>query len=129
MRLIFSWVLMGSLGLAASLSTGCGSSASAPDSALDSATDATGDSDQQASQEAAPEDDHSGWWCAPHGVPEEECARCDTSLVADFKSKEDWCEKHHRPASQCFICDPSRAEKFAARYEAKFGKAPPQPRK
>lgn len=71
--------------------------------------------------------DHNGWWCSEHGVPEAECALCDTSLVADLKAKGDWCEEHNRPESQCFLCDSSRFDKFAARYEAKFGEAPPQP--
>ena len=71
--------------------------------------------------------DHSGWWCPEHGVPEEECALCDTSLVADFKAAGDWCEEHNRPESQCFLCEPSRFETFAARYEAKYGEEPPQP--
>ena len=30
--------------------------------------------------------DHSGWWCPEHGVPEEECALCDTTLVASYKA-------------------------------------------
>ncbi len=71
--------------------------------------------------------DHSGWWCTEHGVPEAECALCDSSLIADFKAKDDWCDDHNRPASQCYKCDPTRLERFAARYEAKFGEQPPQP--
>lgn len=71
--------------------------------------------------------DHSGWWCKEHGVPEGECPRCDTSLLAEFKTEGDWCDEHNRPDSQCFVCDPERFEKFAARYEARFGEPPPQP--
>ncbi len=71
--------------------------------------------------------DHSGWWCKEHGVPEGECPRCDTSLLAEFKTEGDWCDEHDRPDSQCFVCDPERFEKFAARYEARFGEPPPQP--
>ncbi len=71
--------------------------------------------------------DHSGWWCVEHGVPEEECALCEPSLVAAFQAKGDWCKIHQRPESQCFQCDPTRFERFAARYEAKFGEKPPQP--
>ena len=70
---------------------------------------------------------HGGWWCPEHGVPEEECARCDKSLVAKFKAAGDWCEEHGRPESQCFICSPKRFDKFAARYAAKFGEQPPKP--
>lgn len=72
---------------------------------------------------------HSGWWCVEHGVPEEECARCDSSLVAKFKEAGDWCKEHNRPESQCFICGPKRFDKFVARYEAKTGHKPPQPEK
>ena len=71
--------------------------------------------------------DHGGWWCPEHGVPEGECALCDSSLVAEFKAKSDWCKEHNRPESQCFLCDPSRFETFAARYEAKYGEEPPKP--
>ena len=67
---------------------------------------------------------HGEWWCSEHGVPEEECTRCDSSLIAGFKEKGDWCEKHDVPESQCFQCDPKRAEPFIARYEAKYGKKP-----
>ena len=68
---------------------------------------------------------HGEWWCGEHGVPEEECTRCDSSLIAGFKEKGDWCDKHDVPESQCFECDPKRAEPFIARYEAKYGKKPP----
>ncbi|HEY1065508.1 MAG TPA: hypothetical protein VGE52_05345, partial [Pirellulales bacterium] len=30
---------------------------------------------------------HSGWWCAEHGVPEEICARCSSTVAADFQKK------------------------------------------
>ena len=70
---------------------------------------------------------HEGWWCNEHGVPEEVCALCDTTLIADFKAKGDWCEKHNRPDSQCFACHPEKQAEFAARYEAKFGEQPPKP--
>lgn len=70
---------------------------------------------------------HGGWWCVEHGVPENQCARCDTSLVAKFKESGDWCKEHDRPESQCFLCGPKRFEKFAAVYEAKTGHKPPKP--
>lgn len=70
---------------------------------------------------------HDGWWCVEHGVPEGECTRCDASLTASFKDKGDWCKEHELPESQCFKCNPKRAEKFIARYEAKYGKKPPEP--
>jgi hypothetical protein len=69
---------------------------------------------------------HDGWWCAEHGVPEEECARCDIKLVANFKAKGDWCEEHNRPDSQCFVCHPEKEAVFAERYEAKYGQQPPK---
>jgi hypothetical protein len=67
------------------------------------------------------------WWCAEHGVPEEECGRCDSKLAAAFQREADWCQKHNRPDSQCFICNPELEAKFAARYEAKYGKSPLKP--
>ena len=71
-------------------------------------------------------DAHSGWWCAEHGVPEAVCAQCDPSLAAEYQKKDDWCQEHSRPKSQCFICRPELEGKFAAQYEAKFGKKPPK---
>jgi hypothetical protein len=73
----------------------------------------------------AGENKHDGWWCVEHGVPEGECALCSTKVAADFKKKGDWCKEHDRPESQCFICHPELEQKFAARYEAKFGSKPP----
>ncbi len=68
-----------------------------------------------------------GWWCAEHGVPEEVCAQCSTKLAAQFKAKNDWCQEHDRPESQCFVCDPALEQRFAAQYEAKYGRQPPRP--
>ncbi len=70
---------------------------------------------------------HDGWWCDEHGVPEEACALCNTKLAADFQKKGDWCEEHDRPDSQCFKCHPELEAKFAAQYEAMYGKQPPKP--
>ena len=70
-------------------------------------------------------DDHSGWWCAPHGIPEEECSMCSVKYAAECKEKGDWCVEHNRAESQCFVCDPTRAEKYAKLYEAKYGTKPP----
>lgn len=69
---------------------------------------------------------HEGWWCNEHGVPEGICGQCSTKLAADFKTKGDWCKQHDRPESQCFICHPELEAKFAAQYEAKYGKKPPK---
>jgi len=71
--------------------------------------------------------DHDGWWCAEHGIPEEECSMCSAKAADGFKAKGDWCDEHNRAESQCFKCDPSRAEKFAKLYAAKFGHEPPKP--
>jgi cobalt-zinc-cadmium efflux system membrane fusion protein len=76
-------------------------------------------------QVAEAKDDHSGWWCDEHGVPEEVCGQCNAKLAAEFKKKGDWCNDHDRPKSQCFKCDPKLKEKFAAQYRAKYGKEPP----
>ena len=104
--------LLSSLAVAAVILTGCGKA--------DSGSAPTADA-------AAATVDDGGWWCDEHGVPEEECALCDPSLVAKFKADGDWCDEHNRPESQCFLCSPKRFEKFAARYEAKFGAKPPKP--
>lgn len=72
-------------------------------------------------------DDHSGWWCNEHGVPEEECALCSSKVAAEFQKKGDWCKEHDRPDSQCFKCHPELQAKFASQYEAKYGKQPPTP--
>lgn len=71
--------------------------------------------------------DHSGWWCNEHGVPEQVCGLCDSKLAATFQKKGDWCQTHDRPDSQCFACHPEHEAKFAAQYEAKYGKKPPKP--
>jgi hypothetical protein len=69
--------------------------------------------------------DHSEWWCAEHGVPEEVCGLCSGKVAKEMKAKGDWCSKHDRPDSQCFICHPEYKEKFAAQYRAKYDKEPP----
>jgi hypothetical protein len=78
-----------------------------------------------AKQDEKKKDDHSGWWCDEHGVPEEVCGQCNAKLAAEFKKKGDWCKEHDRPESQCFICNPKLKEKFAAQYRAKYDKEPP----
>ena len=94
----------------------------------DAASDAVTDTAPAAqSQDHEEEGEHDGWWCVEHGVPEGECTRCDASLTASFKDKGDWCKEHELPESQCFKCNPRRAERFIARYEAKYGKKPPEP--
>jgi copper chaperone CopZ len=78
---------------------------------------------------AEEKDDHSGWWCKPHGIPEEECSMCNDEYAKKCKDKGDWCDKHDRAASQCFICNPEFKEKFAAKYRAKYGTEPPPMKK
>lgn len=77
--------------------------------------------------EVAEKSKHEGWWCAEHGIPEEECSMClpAKTVQKEFKEKGDWCQEHDRAKSQCFKCDPSLKEKFAAKYRAKFGEEPP----
>jgi hypothetical protein len=71
---------------------------------------------------------HDSWWCDEHGVPEEVCGQCNPKLAADFQKKGDWCADHDRPDSQCFVCHPELKAKFAAKYEARLGTLPPEPR-
>jgi len=118
MRLTYGMVMMVAFGFTTASLIGCHSSTET--AATEEHTDGH-EGEEHASR------DHNGWWCNEHGVPEDECALCKTSLVADFKAKDDWCEEHGRPDSQCFVCHPEKFEKFAARYEAKFGEQPPKP--
>jgi hypothetical protein len=94
--------------------------------AADPATGGTG-GDTQTSTVDVGHDDHSGWWCVAHGVPEEECGVCNSALAAALQRKGDWCREHDRPDSQCFACHPELEARFAARYEAKYGQQPPKP--
>lgn len=71
--------------------------------------------------------DHSGWWCAEHGVPEHLCSLCQEDVAAKLKKAGDWCKIHDRAQSQCFLCDPSKYAKFEAMYEAKYGRKPERP--
>jgi hypothetical protein len=68
---------------------------------------------------------HDEWWCAEHGIPEEECSMCSAKVEKECKARGDWCDKHNRALSQCFICNPRRKEFYAAKYRAKYGKEPP----
>jgi hypothetical protein len=65
-------------------------------------------------------------WCTEHGVPEDICAQCNAKVAAEYQQKGDWCKEHNRPESQCFLCNPKLEAKFAAEYEAKYGKKPPK---
>jgi hypothetical protein len=70
---------------------------------------------------------HDSWWCDEHGLPEAECWACNAKYARERKAKGDWCTKHDRPDSECFVCHPELKGKFAAQYEAKYGKKPPEP--
>jgi cobalt-zinc-cadmium efflux system membrane fusion protein len=71
--------------------------------------------------------EESAWWCIEHGIPEAICSMCDSKVAADLQKKGDWCKEHDRAESQCFICNPELETKFAAQFEAKFGRKPPKP--
>lgn len=102
--------------------SGCGSSnAPAPQG---SGTPVVAHDDHD-SKVAGKGDEHSGWWCAEHGIPEGVCSQCSAKFAAECKKKGDWCAEHDRAESQCFICHPKAKEKFEAQYRAKYGKEPP----
>ena len=75
--------------------------------------------------QVAVQDDHSGWWCPEHGIPEAECTICSADAAKEYKAKGDWCAEHDRAESQCFICNPELKDKYAAKYRAKYGTEPP----
>lgn len=113
---------------------GCGDSSTAPNTAKSTppakqapAPAAATEGGKPAEVAKTKEQEHGEWWCNEHGVPEEVCAQCNATVAADFKKKGDWCKKHDRPDSQCFVCHPELEAKFAAQYEAKYGKKPPKP--
>ena len=111
----FSRIFLVFAGVVVSLgSFGCGSPASQPAVAITPA----------AEKEHA--HSHESWWCDEHGVPESICALCDDKVAAKLKKEGDWCKEHDLPDSQCFACHPELKAKFAAQYEAKYGKMPPE---
>jgi hypothetical protein len=66
--------------------------------------------------------DHSGWWCEEHGIPEHLCKMCDEKL----KTAADVTCEHDLVKSQCFRCNPQKREHYARMYRAKYeGKDPP----
>lgn len=111
--------------------SGCGQQPATPTASQSTVKTDEHDHEQHASTEKPTEEktesghDHSGWWCAEHGVPEGQCSQCSSKVAANFQKKGDWCAEHDRAKSQCFLCDPSLKEKFAAQYRAKEGKEPP----
>ncbi len=120
--------LVASMALLSFSLVGCGTPQEGTPTALEeNSTAGHEDADGEHDHGSEAAHDHQGWWCSEHGVPEEECTRCDFNLIGDFKAKGDWCDEHARPHSQCFLCDPELEGKFAARYEAKYGEQPPKP--
>ena len=109
--------------------SGCAPQASTPPAKVNTVKTEEHDHDkheEHASTEKKGSDhDHSGWWCAEHGVPEKQCSQCSSKVAAELQKKGDWCAEHDRAKSQCFICDPSLKESFAKQYRAKEGKEPP----
>jgi len=89
------------------------------------------DTKNVAKADAKKDGDHSGWWCAEHGVPEKDCSLClpEAEVKRRFKDVGDWCKEHDRAKSQCFKCDPTLYKKYEAQYVAQFGKAPEPPPK
>lgn len=121
------------LALSGTISTlGCGQPSSTP-TPIPSATSVDHDHDHDhathtaSTEKGGTRDDHSGWWCVEHGIPEEVCSLCNSKVAAEFQKKGDWCQQHDRADSQCFVCHPELAAKFAAQYEAKYGEQPPKP--
>lgn len=110
-----AWILAVAAGVGVTM-VGCGPNRS---------TEAAPASSSEKTVTSKQVDDHSAWWCAEHGVPEEVCGQCSAKYAAECKKNKDWCKEHDRPESQCFICHPDLKEKFAAQYRAKYGKEPP----
>lgn len=113
------------LALAAVFTAGCGPSTPTPP--LETTQTSAGDHATRVPDGIGARHDNSAWWCSEHGVPEEICGLCDAKVAADLQKKGDWCREHDRPDSQCFVCHPERQAHFAAQYEARYGKQPPEP--
>ena len=45
-------------------------------------------------------------WCVEHSVPESQCTRCNSDLIAGFVESGDWCAGHDLPESHCRLCNP-----------------------
>ncbi|MBS0205789.1 MAG: RND transporter [Planctomycetes bacterium] len=127
MRLITKNLLLTCLITASYGFVGCTPNAASPQVAKTDHANQRGQKDGDEHGKGKSEHAHDGWWCNEHGVPEAECALCNSRIAADFQKKGDWCKEHDRPDSQCFICHPEKLDAYAARYEAKFGKKPPKP--
>ena len=83
-----------------------------------------GDGDKNAPAKAEAKEDHAGWWCDEHALPEAVCDQCSKKYREAEKAKGNWCE-HKRVKTSCFKCNPGLKDKYAAEYRAKLGKEPP----
>jgi hypothetical protein len=128
MKLLTLWrggvacALIAAFGL---LAAGCSNSGSPSNRGKDAGAKSRR-ADADTATAGAKEIDHSGWWCDEHGLPEEVCDVCNAKYRAAEKAKGNWCE-HGRVKTSCFKCNPGLKEKYAAMYEAKYGKKPPEP--
>lgn len=102
------------------IAAGCGGNTGKDTTGNQAASPATGAADPDARE-------HGAWWCVEHGVPEAECSVCNSEVAKECQARGDWCQQHQRAESQCFLCNPDLAARFAARYEAKYGRQPPKP--
>ncbi len=121
MRMLLTSLACGLVGVV----VGCGQSGQRPQAGGNKPVAPAGVTEVAETKTA--EHTHDGWWCNEHGVPEEQCGLCSSKLAAEMQKKGDWCKEHDRPESQCFKCHPELEAKFAAQYEAKYGKQPPKP--
>ena len=87
-------------------------------------TVAKNDGDKKDPGKVEPKEDHSGWWCNEHALPEDVCDLCHKKYREAEKAKGNWCE-HNRVKTSCFKCNPGLKEKYAAEYRARFSKDPP----
>ena len=56
-----------------------------------------------------------GDWCEQHGVPESHCRQCNPNLTfTGAAAPQDWCKEHAVPESRCTKCDPKLIPKFIA---------------
>lgn len=86
------WILLLALACSSSEPTASSPAPSAPPTAQHAAIDVVPGSHED--------------WCQEHAVPETQCTRCNSSLIAAFKATGDWCEEHGVPESQCLKCNP-----------------------
>jgi hypothetical protein len=118
-------VMLALLAVVAVVVAGCGQGNNKPGQVARGKSVKKADADSDAPAAAKGDTRHEDWWCAEHGIPEDECSLCSARAAQAFKDKGDWCDKHNRALSQCFLCKPERKEFYAAKYRAKYGKEPP----